>query len=92
MVSAIGLRFAVHIGIRSVETTPPSNQQGTLLLAVTVARYRSIVLLLHHQRLAQTGTRVNNCQERQADDARACRLVINRRNVILTAPGMQAGL
>ena len=66
--------------------------RGTLLLAVTstMARYCSIELLLHRQRLAQTGTSANSHQERQANDARACRLVINRRNVILTAPGMQA--
>ena len=49
----------------------------TLQLAVTVARYRSIVLLLHRQRLAQTGTSDNH---RQANNPRGCRLVISRRN------------
>ena len=57
--------------------------EDTLQLDITVARYQSNVLLVHRQRLAQTGTSTNNCQEWQVNDARACRLVISRRNVII---------
>ena len=67
----------------SIETTPTSNRRGYVTASRTVARYCSIVLLLHHQRLAQTGS-----SDRQVNDARACRLAISCRNVI--APGMQA--
>ena len=90
VVCAIGCVLLCTLESVIIETTPTSNQRGTLMLAVTVARYRSIVHLLHCLRLTKTGTSTNNRQERQANDARACRLVISHRNVILTAPGMQA--
>ena len=70
---------------------PLQVSEDTLQLAVTVARYHSNVLLLHRQRLAQTGTSANNRQEQQVNDARACRLVISRRNVIIDCTRIAGG-